>query len=164
MSYFAVNLLLAIIWTLLLGVSLGGLLLGFVIGFVVLMLSQPLVGSGRYVRAVMAVLVLIGAFLWEFALSNLRLATDVLRRRPRFTPAILKVAIPDLAPGQKALLAALVSLTPGSISLDIPDDGSVLFVHTVYGRDAQAARDGVRAFAERIRRTSLAARPAEEAS
>jgi multicomponent Na+:H+ antiporter subunit E len=142
-SYFAVNLMLAFVWASLMGISFGNFVLGFVLGFVVLALSRPFVGSAGYVRSGLALLRLSVVFLEELVRANLRLARDVLRRKPQFAQAVLRIQVPDLGPGQAAFLGALVSLTPGSITVDISADGKTLFVHTVYARDPEVARRAV---------------------
>lgn len=152
MSLLAVNLVLALVWALLIGMSLTNVVIGFVIGFVLLAASQPLLPSGRYVRSGLAVVTLVLLFARELVVANLKLARDVLRRQPRFEPAFLRIEVTDLGPAQTALLAALVSLTPGSITVDISADGGTLFVHTVYAAQPEEARRSVRGLADAIRR------------
>jgi multicomponent Na+:H+ antiporter subunit E len=91
-------------------------------------------------------------FLVQLVTANLRLARDVLRRRPAFAPAFLRVNVSDLHPVQSALLAAMVSLTPGSLTVDVCDDGRTLIVHTVYAGDPERARQSIRALADMIAR------------
>jgi multicomponent Na+:H+ antiporter subunit E len=158
MSFFAVNLLLSFVWAALVGVELRNLVIGFVIGFLVLVVSRPFVGSGAYVTSSMAIVRLTVIFLVEFGKANLRLAADVLRRQPRFRPAFLRVDVSDLGPAEVTLLAALVSLTPGSITVDAIQEGRVLVVHTVYAHDVEAARRSIRAFADLINRVGRGAR------
>lgn len=160
MSYFAINLLLALIWMSLQGVSLVSLVSGFLLGFLVLMLSRPFIGSGPYVRAGLASIRLAVVFLRDLVQANVRLAGDVLRREPRFHPALLRVEAGDLGPAQVTLLGALVSLTPGSVTVDVTDDHT-LYVHTVYGHDATEARAEVRRLAALIREAAGAA-PGEQ--
>lgn len=150
MNYFATNLLLAFIWAALRGVDLGNLALGFLLGFLILTFGQPFVGSGGYVRAVLAALHLALVFLFELVTANLRLARDVLRIRLPFQPAFLRVDVPELSANQVAVLAALVSLTPGTLTIDVV--GEAVVVHTVYAHDPEAARRSVRRMAELIRR------------
>ena len=50
-----------------------------------------------------------------------------------------------------ALLANLITLTPGSVSLDLSEDGRVLYVHAMYidGGDVEAYRRSVKEGLER---------------
>ena len=49
------------------------------------------------------------------------------------------VAVPLILKSKSAivLLANLITLTPGTLSLDISTDQSVLFIHTVYLEDSK---------------------------
>lgn len=160
MTFFAVNVLLAAVWVLLVGASLGNLLVGFAVGFLVLAVSQPLTGSARYVRSVVGLLRLLLHFHTMLIVANVRMARDVLRRRPRFHPAFLRIEVPDLSVTQAVVLANLISLTPGSLTVDTDAQGDVLFVHTLYAGDADAARREMRRLADLIRAASGVEEPA----
>lgn len=147
MSFFAINLVLAFVWGALSGMSLPNLLLGFAIGFLALALSQRFIRSGDYIRSSGAALRLLVLFFKELVIANLRLARDVLRRDPRFSPAFLRVDVSNLRPWQTTTLAALVSLTPGSITIDVTRSGHALVFHTLYARQPEQARQSVCAFA-----------------
>lgn len=149
MNYFAFNLLLAVIWVLLTGLGLGSLVLGFILGFLVLAFSRAFISSGAYVDGVMAVFVLTVVFLRELVEANVRLARDLLRRRPPFRHAFLRVEVGDLGPARISLLGALVSLTPGTVTVDVTDERSIV-VHTIYAQDLQSVRQGVLRFARLI--------------
>lgn len=159
MTFFAVNVLLATVWVLLVGGSLGNLLVGFLAGFVVLAVARPLTGSGRYVRAVLGLGRLLVHFHAALIVANLRMARDILRRRPNFHPAFLRIEVPDLSATQAVVLANLISLTPGSLTVDTDADGDVLYVHTLYAGDAEAARREMRRLADLIRAASGADEP-----
>jgi len=42
------------------------------------------------------------------------------------------------------LLANLITLTPGTLSLDVSDDRSVLYVHGMFVEDAQLMREQIK--------------------
>ena len=85
----------------------------------------------------------------HFAL-NLQLARDILRPHPPFQPGFLAYDASDLGPTETVLLANLVSLTPGTISVDLDDLGEMLYVHSLYAGDAEATRRGIRRLANLI--------------
>ncbi len=94
-------------------------------------------------------------YLREIVAGALRVACDVLSPQPRIDPVILRVPVGLTSPGQRLLLACLVSMTPGSISIGEADDGRTLLVHSLYGgADPAAARreikDRYESFAARI--------------
>ncbi len=63
----------------------------------------------------------------------LRISRDVLTPHPRLNPVLLRVPLDIRSPRQRLLLANLVSMTPGTLSVDEEDDGRTLIVHSLYG-------------------------------
>jgi multicomponent Na+:H+ antiporter subunit E len=73
---------------------------------------------------------LAGYWLWllaEIARSNLVVARAVLRRRVRLAPEIVHIDAAHLPPRVQALLANAITLTPGTVTLDVED--GVIEVH-----------------------------------
>ncbi|MEO0822974.1 MAG: Na+/H+ antiporter subunit E [Pseudomonadota bacterium] len=145
MNIFAINLLLAGAWAALAGDwSATSLAIGFVLGFVALWVVRPLFpDDGYFLR--MPRLVRLGlVFVRELLLSSLRVARDVLSPVPRSRPGI--VAVPLRAEGETALLvlSSLVTLTPGTLSLDLTDDERTLYVHAMFADDPDALREEIR--------------------
>lgn len=151
MIYLAFNLALAIIWMLLTGnFSSANLVVGLVGGFLALAFGRSAVGSGRYVRAVGGVLQLALGFARALVGANLQLARDVLRPSLPFRPAFIAFDVRDLERTETVLLSNLVSLTPGTLSVDLDDEGHTLYLHTLYGGDPEATRREVRRLADLI--------------
>ena len=76
--------------------------------------------------------------LWEILVSSLRVAWEVLTPGARSRPGIIRVPIELERPAQIALLAHLVTLTPGTVSLDVTPDRRVLYVHVMFLDDIDA--------------------------
>ena len=74
-------------------------------------------------------------YLWEIVAGALRISYDVLHPRPRLAPVLVHVPLGELSPRQRLLLACLVTMTPGTLSVDLLDRGTVLVVHGLYDRD-----------------------------
>lgn len=96
---------------------------------------------------------LLAWFAWKLVLANLRVARDVLLPLRRLKPAIL--AIP-LEPGDERILPVIsngISLTPGSLSLDVSPDRRYLYLHVMHVEDLEDFRRGLNAgYLRRIRR------------
>lgn len=152
MHFFALNLVLAIIWLFLTGsFTTANLLFGVVVGFAVLALARPYLGSGGYVGSVRALLRLMRVFLKEIALANFQLARDLLRKDLPFVPGFIRFDTEGrLSTAELAVLANMISLTPGTLSMDTDESGRVLFVHSVYSRDPDASRAEFMHFLELI--------------
>jgi multicomponent Na+:H+ antiporter subunit E len=89
-------------------------------------------------------------YAWELVVSTLRVAYDVLTPTLHMRPAILAVPLDVRSDLAITLLANLVSLTPGSLTLDVSADRRTLYVHVMFvGRDADDARRAIKRRLER---------------
>lgn len=151
MSFLALNLMLGLIWMFLTGtVSIPNLLVGVIAGFVAIAALRPVLGSARYVRAVGGTLRLLVGFARELVVANLHLARDVLRPVPPFCPGFVAFDASDLPPIETVFLANLVSLTPGTLTVDADDEGKTLYIHALYADDPDRIRADVRRLANLI--------------
>ena len=79
------------------------------------------------------VLVLAATFMAKLLAANLRVAWDVVTPRLLLRPVILRVpARPQLDDVGLTLLANLISVTPGTLTLEVDATQRVLFVHAMY--------------------------------
>lgn len=78
---------------------------------------------------------LVWLFLYELVLSALRVARDVLTPKMRFRPGIIGVPLTVEDDVQITLLANLITLTPGTMSVDVSTDKTTLYVHAMHGDD-----------------------------
>lgn len=141
MSRFLWNLLLAVVWAAITAnFSADNLALGFVLGFLVLYFARPVIGSTGYVRRLAQAIALGGFVIWELLLSNLRVAYDVIRPRPRLQPGVIAVPLDVRTDAEITLLANLITLTPGSLSLDVSADRRTLYIHAMDIDDPDALR------------------------
>jgi multicomponent Na+:H+ antiporter subunit E len=141
-------LMLTLIWVALQG-SLSLVLLGVVFGAAILRISRPLfedrdpaearrLSEGvRPLRRLWRVLVLVVVFLRELVVSALQVARYTLQPTLQIRPAIVKYPLDVQTPREITVLANLISLTPGTLSLDVSPDSKHLYVHaiSVYSED-----------------------------
>ena len=113
--------------------STPNLLLGLIIAFVAIAILRR--SFSRPVRwgKLQAVLSLTLSFLIELLVSALRVAKIVLTPHldGALRPAIIAFPLSLKTPGEIATLANLVTLTPGTLSIDVSDDQSVLYIHVL---------------------------------
>jgi multisubunit Na+/H+ antiporter MnhE subunit len=88
---------------------------------------------------------LCAAFGGKMLVANFKLARDTLQPS-RVRPGLVRVPLANRSPGVVSLLACMVTLTPGTIAVDVVEDGSVLLVHAVDVREPSAVVDDVREF------------------
>ena len=139
MSVFLLNLLLAVAWAALTGqVTLGGLFQGFLVGFAALWVIQPLFGeTGNYFTRVWRWGRLVVLFHYELVVSSLSVAWDVLTPRHRSRPGILCVPLRAKGEAEVLLVTNLISLTPGTLSLDVAEDCNTLVIHAMFADDPE---------------------------
>ena len=150
MTPFVINLALAVGWQALFGVfTLPGLITGFAVGYAILWLLSPLFGDSRYCRKLFDILRLTAFFFWELLVSSLQVAWDVLTPMHRSRPGIVAVPIEATTDLEITALANLVSLTPGTLSLNVSPDRKTLYVHAMFVDDPESIRRDIRDGMER---------------
>ncbi len=87
-------------------------------------------------------------FAVELAKSTWMTIIAVIGPPDRLRPAILAVPLDVKSPGGIVLFADMVTLTPGTTSLDVSPDGKILYVHAIDAPDGDAAIDGMKASLE----------------
>jgi multicomponent Na+:H+ antiporter subunit E len=141
MSSLLWNLALALAWVAVTGdLSAGNLALGFGIGFLVLFFTAPILGTPAYVRKVGQVLNLALFFVWELILANLRVAYEVLTPGYQLRPGVIAIPLDARTDAEIMLLTTLITLTPGSFSLDVSADRRQLYLHAMYIDDPDKVR------------------------
>jgi multicomponent Na+:H+ antiporter subunit E len=73
-------------------------------------------------------LALLGLFLRELVLSALRVAWLVVQPKPRLHPGIIAYPLTVTNDAQITLLANMITLTPGTLSIDVSDDRRTLYI------------------------------------
>ncbi|PTY06755.1 hypothetical protein DB346_00380 [Verrucomicrobia bacterium LW23] len=77
-------------------------------------------------------IVFLPIYLREMTLSNLRVAVDALRPRQHFTPGFVQINLRGYDAIQRWEAACLISMTPGTLSLDLEEDSDLMLVHCLY--------------------------------
>lgn len=150
MNMFVWNLLLALVWAFMTGqFTPSNFLVGFVLGYAILLPAQRVVGRSPYFRRVRRLLAFVVFFLWEVVLANLRVAYAVIAPRPRLRPGVLAIPLEAQSDLEITMLANCITLTPGTLSLDVSDDRRVLYIHDMFIDDPEAERRAIKTRLER---------------
>ena len=141
MSLFLVNVLLALAWAAVTGsFTFLNLAFGFVLAMGTLSLIREQVGSVGYFSRARRVISLFLLFVYELILSAWRVAVLVLSPRMDLKPGIFAYPLKVDRDFEIALLANLITLTPGTLSVDVSDDRRTLYVHAIDASDPEQAR------------------------
>ncbi len=155
MIFVLAGLILALLWTAITSdFTFGNLVLGGAVGFAALWLMRDQIVHPTLARRLGRALSLAGLFLFELALSAFRVALLVLRpdMKRHLKPAIIAFPLSVKTDPEITLLANLITLTPGTLSVDVSNDRKTLYVHalSVTDRD-QLVKDIAGGFEAKIR-------------
>jgi multicomponent Na+:H+ antiporter subunit E len=150
MNLFVLNSLLALGFSAVQGsFSVGGVAAGFAVGFFALWITRPLYGDNPYFKRFPRVLRLAGYFLYQLLVSNLRVLWDVVTPHQTSRPGIVGVPLEARTDIEITLVANLISLTPGTLSLDVSEDRQTLYVHVMFMDDIDTVRTAIKNGIER---------------
>ncbi len=136
---------LPLIWMTLTGdFSAANFILGFALGSLVLWLTHPGGEEGvplvYYLRKGWLWLAFTLFFVRELVVASLRIAWDIVTPRHRMRPAIVAIPLDLESDLEITTLANFITLTPGTLSLDLSPDRKTLYVHAMYVEDVETFR------------------------
>ncbi|MCG6657708.1 Na+/H+ antiporter subunit E [Halomonas campisalis] len=136
------NLLLGIAWVVLSGDFSGlNLVVGLVFGYITLVLIEPQVEALKgYPARIPRILRFLGFFIKELVQANLRVGFDILTPPWHMKPGVIAMPLEARTELEIAMVANLISLTPGTLSLDVSDDRKVLYIHAMFLDDEEELR------------------------
>lgn len=141
MILYLVNLLLAIIWAAVSGsFTLANLVLGFLLGTAALYLIREQVGSTGYFTRAGKLTSLAFLFFFELMMSGWRVLVLVLRFDMKLKPGIFAYPLKVDRDFEITLLANLISLTPGTLSVDVSADRRHLYIHALDASNPEQTR------------------------
>jgi multicomponent Na+:H+ antiporter subunit E len=144
-SLFLINILLMLAWAAVTGsFSEVNLAFGFLLGFGGLFLIREQVGTAAYTQRVVKGFSLALLFVYELVLSAWRVAMIVLRREIKLQPGIIAFPLTVDRDFEITMLANLITLTPGTLSVDVSEDRKTLYVHCIDVPDPQATIDDIK--------------------
>lgn len=151
MNAFGLNIALAIIWAALTGdISLPNLLVGFVLGSAALYATRSLYpGSEGYFTRASRWVRLIVTFLWELIVSSVQVVWDVLTPQHKSRPGIISVPLDVTREEQILVLTNYISLTPGTLCLDVIEETNTLYIHAMFADDPEEIRRSIKEGVER---------------
>ncbi len=150
MNRLLINMLFAFVWMFLQGdLHLYSFFEGFVLGFVFLYLTRKSTESSSYFSRFFKVIGFIIYFIKEIIVSNLIVAWDVATPGYFMKPAILAIPLDCKTDLEITLFANLITLTPGTWSIDVSNDKKVLYIHAMYVDEIDSFIDGLKSGLER---------------
>lgn len=71
-------------------------------------------------------------FFKEFIVANLRIAQDILSRKYYMHPTLVALPLDVRSDFEITMLASVITLTPGTLSIDLSPDRKFLYLHALY--------------------------------
>ena len=144
MMIFLANVLLALVWVAVTGFfSNLNFLFGFILGALVLYLIREQIGSAGYFSRARKVFSLFVLFVYELVMSAIRVAILVLSPKMKLHPGIFAYQLKVDRDFEITLLANMITLTPGTLSVDVSEDRKFLYVHAIDCSDPDETRRGI---------------------
>ena len=138
------NIMVAFVYALLMGrLGIHELAIGFLVGLVILTLFPGPLGTGLYVGRIRAVGRFTVFFIKALTAANIQVAFMALRRDPHLTPLIVAVPLRVETEVMQTLLAATITLMPGTVAMGFNQDRTVMYAHAIGIPDPDDARQSV---------------------
>jgi multicomponent Na+:H+ antiporter subunit E len=94
----------------------------------------------KWIRKIFGFLRFLLFYTKEVVLANLRVAHDVLTVRDHANPAIIAFELDARTDFEILLVANLISMTPGTLSMDVSTDRKTLYIHAMFVDDVEALK------------------------
>lgn len=135
---FLMNLLLTFVWLALSGnFSYANTVFGFLMSFAIMSIISLNSENRKYFRIAPRTVGFVFFFLYELTKANIQVAIEVMTPKNTMKPGIVRYPLEAKTDFEITLLANLISLTPGTCSLDVSTDRKVLYIHAMYIDDKE---------------------------
>lgn len=127
-----INFIIAIMWMFLSeSYSATSFISGYILGVVLLLILNRFVPGTFYVKRCYKIALLILLFIKELIFSNIDIVKLVYKRHPAFEPGIFALPLDVKSNWEITLLANLITLTPGTLSVAVAHDQSHIYIHAM---------------------------------
>ena len=133
-AQFLLNLFIAMLWLLLKDeptAQFSTFFSGFLIGVFILYVMHRFFGTQFYLRRAGKVLQLVLLFIKELLLSSYSVLRQVLTPNLNITPGIFAYKTQLKGDWEITALALLLTLTPGSVVMEVSEEGNVFYIHAM---------------------------------
>lgn len=140
---FILNLFIATLWLLLqdeVTPKFSTFLMGFVVGMGILYAMHRFYGTQFYMRRVFSIIKLLWLFNWELFLSSYSVLRQITTPKLNITPGIFTYKTVLEGDWEITALALLLTLTPGSVVMEVSEEGDVFYIHAM---DIEQSKDAV---------------------
>lgn len=119
-------------------------IIGYLIGLILIMMMRRFFKDRLYISRLWAFIKLTLLFFKELLLSNISVLRVVLRPKLDIQPMIFALPTDLEHDWEITLLSSLITLTPGTIVLNVSDDQRILYIHAIDVDDVAEAIDSIK--------------------
>ncbi len=123
--------------------------IGYLFGLLLVFTFRRFFPSRFYLLRVVAVINLIAIFIKELLLSNIAVLKVIIKPKLDIQPGIFALPTELKKDWEITLLSNLITLTPGTLVVDISDDNQTLYIHAMDASDAEAAISSIKSTFEK---------------
>lgn len=140
------SVVLLLVWLLLVNtVTLNAIVFGAILGLLLPLLIRAYWPDMARLRNPLAIAGYVLIVLLDIVKANIQVALIVLfKPSAQLRPAWIRVPLDVTRPEAITLLAGTITMTPGTVSCDIAQDGHALLVHCLHAPDPDAVRDEIK--------------------
>ena len=117
---------------------------GLAVAGLAVYLAPAAPASGRLTVRPLALLHLLGYFMWKLVEASVIVAWEVITPRDRTNEAVVAIPIKSTDRFMITTVANAVSLTPGTLILEIRENPTILYMHVLHFKSLEAVRADVR--------------------
>lgn len=140
-AQFLINLLIAFLWMMFVDedeLKFSTFFTGFIVGALIVFLMHRFFGEQFYLRRFYAVVKLVLIFNSELLQSSLFVIKHILSPKIHIKPGIFRYETVLRGEWEVPALALLLTLTPGSVVMEVSPEGNVFYIHAM---DIEQSRD-----------------------
>jgi multicomponent Na+:H+ antiporter subunit E len=140
-----INFFIAFLWMFLtVSFNASTFIVGFLLGALMLWITKGFFPGRFYMHRVWAVIYLIGLFFKELISANIQVLLLIVQPKMPIKPAIFALPIVLEKDWEITLLSSLITLTPGTLVIDVSEDSKTLYIHALNYGDADEAIDSIK--------------------
>lgn len=139
------NFFIALLWMFLtISFTASTFVVGFLLGALMLWITKGFFPGRFYMNRVWAVIKLITLFLKELIMANIQVLLLIVQPKMPIKPAIFALPTVLEKDWEITLLSNLITLTPGTLVIDISPDSKTLYIHALHYDDADEAINSIK--------------------
>lgn len=142
-AQFILNLFIALLWMLLIDEDqfyISTFFAGYLVGIGIIFIMHRFFGRKFYLHRLYAAIKLIIIFISEILQSSILVLKHVLSPKLNLRPGIFKYETQLTSDVEVTTLAMLLTLTPGSVVMEVTPEGNVFYIH---GMDLEQSKDAL---------------------